>query len=230
MNSFVFAIATACWLGILTSISPCPLATNIAAVSYIGRQVGKPRIVLLTGMLYTAGRTLTYMILGALIVAGVLSMPKLSSVLQKYMNTFLGPILILVGMFLLDMIRLGVSGPGISERMQERADRYGIWGAGFLGCLFALSFCPLSGVLFFGSLIPLAIQHQSGIIMPMVYGIGTALPAFIFAILIALGAGYMGRVFDRVIVFERWARRFTGTIFILVGIYFTMVYIFRMRI
>jgi len=226
----MLAVATACWLGILTSISPCPLATNIAAVSYIGRQVGKPRAILLSGILYTAGRMLAYTALGGLIVAGALSTPKLSYMLQKYMNTFLGPILILVGMFLLDLIHFNFSGPGISEKMQRRADLYGIWGAGLLGFLFALSFCPLSGVLFFGSLIPLAVQHESGIVMPTVYGIGTALPAFVFAVLIALGAGYMGRVFDKLTVFERWARRITGIIFVIVGIYFTLVYIFRVSI
>jgi threonine/homoserine/homoserine lactone efflux protein len=173
---------------------------------------------------------LAYMILGAMIAAGALSIPKLSYFLQKYMNALLGPILVMVGMFLLDMIRISASGPGLSEKLQKRADRYGIWGAGFLGFLFALSFCPLSGVLFFGSLIPLAIQHQSGIVMPTIYGIGTALPAFVCSIMIAMGAGYMGRIFDKLTAFERWARRITGAIFILVGIYITLVYIFRLNI
>jgi hypothetical protein len=173
---------------------------------------------------------LAYTILGALIEAGALSMPKLSYILQKYMNMVLGPILILVGMFLLDMIQFTASGPGISEQMQSRADRFGIWGGGLLGFLFALSFCPLSGVLFFGSLIPLAVQHRSGVIMPLVFGIGTALPAFAFAVLIALGAGYMGKAFNMLTVFERWARRVTGAIFIIVGVYFTLLYIFRVDI
>ena len=226
MDPFILAAASACWLGILTSISPCPLATNIAAISYIGKRVGTPRKVFFSGLLYTLGRMLTYLILGVLIVAGMLSVPDLAYFLQKYMNTFLGPILVLVGMFLLGLIRLNFSVSGISERMQNRAEKYGIWGAGLLGFLFALSFCPISAALFFGSLIPLAVQHESRVLMPTIYGIGTALPVFAFAILVALGARSIGRAFNKVTQIELWARRITGVIFIVVGIYYLLVYVF----
>lgn len=226
MEPFILAAVSACWLGILTSISPCPLATNIAAISYIGKRMGTPRKVFFSGLLYTLGRMLTYLILGVLIVAGMLSVPDLAYFLQKYMNTFLGPILILVGMFLLGLIRLNFSGSSVSERMQNRAESYGIWGAGLLGILFALSFCPISAALFFGSLIPLAVQHESRVLMPTIYGIGTALPVFAFAILVALGARSIGRAFNKVTQIELWARRITGVIFIVVGIYYLSVYIF----
>ncbi len=228
MDSFILAAVSACWLGILTSISPCPLATNIAAISYIGKRVGTPRKVFLSGLLYTLGRMLTYLILGVLIVAGMLSVPDLANFLQKYMNTFLGPILILVGMFLLGLIRLNFSASGISERMQNRAEKYGIWGAGLLGFLFALSFCPISAALFFGSLIPLAVQHESRVLMPTIYGIGTALPVFAFAILVSLGTRSIGRAFNKVTQIELWARRITGVIFIVVGIYYCLSYIFEL--
>lgn len=227
MDPFILAAASACWLGILTSISPCPLATNIAAISYIGKRVGTPRKVLLSGILYTLGRMLTYLILGILIVASVLSIPDLAYFLQKYMNIFLGPILVLVGMFLLGLIRLNFSGSGISERMQNRVEKYGIGGAGLLGVLFALSFCPISAALFFGSLIPLAVQHESRVLMPTIYGIGTALPVFAFAILVALGARSIGRAFNKLTQIELWARRITGAIFIVVGIYYLLVYVFH---
>ena len=227
MDPFILAAASACWLGILTSISPCPLATNIAAISYIGKRVGTPKKVLFSGLLYTLGRMLTYLILGVLIVAGMLSVPDLAYFLQKYMNTFLGPILVLVGMFLLGLIRLNFSVSGISEQMQNRAEKYGIWGAGLLGFLFALSFCPISAALFFGSLIPLAVQHESRVLMPTIYGIGTALPVFAFAILVALGARSIGKAFNKLTQIELWARHITGVIFIVVGIYYLLVYIFH---
>jgi len=227
MDPFLLAAASACWLGILTSISPCPLATNIAAISYIGKRVGTPGKVFLSGILYTLGRMLTYLILGVLIVAGMLSIPDLAYFLQKYMNTFLGPILILVGAFLLGLIRLNFSGSGISERIQNRADRYGIWGAGLLGFLFALSFCPISAALFFGSLIPLAVQYESEFLMPTIYGIGTALPVFAFAVLIALGTHSIGRAFNKLTQIELWARRITGVIFVVVGFYYLLVYVFH---
>ncbi|MCP4710680.1 MAG: sulfite exporter TauE/SafE family protein, partial [Planctomycetes bacterium] len=176
MDGFIFGLASALWLGILTSISPCPLATNIAAISFIGRRVNHPRQVFWAGLLYTLGRATTYLVLGMLLVAGLLSAPLVSHFLQKYMIKLLGPVLVVVGMFLLGLINFSASGSGISERMQNRAERWGIWGAALLGFIFALSFCPLSAVLFFGSLLPLAVKYNSGVLLPLAYGIGTALP------------------------------------------------------
>lgn len=228
MDSFPVSILSALWLGILTSISPCPLATNIAAMSYIGRRVDSSSQVFLSGLLYTAGRMVTYVVLGVLIVASLLSVSEVSLWLQKHMNQFLGPLLILVGMVLLGLIPLPVFGGTISEKVQRRAQSYGVWGAGLLGIVFALSFCPVSAALFFGSLIPLSVQSGSTLTLPSVYGIGTGLPVFLFAILIAFGARTVGRAFDRLSLVERWTRRITGTVFILVGVYFCLSYIFEL--
>lgn len=228
MDSFPVSILSALWLGILTSISPCPLATNIAAMSYIGRRVDSSRQVFLSGLLYTAGRMVTYVVLGVLIVASLLSVSEVSLWLQKHMNQLLGPLLILVGMVLLGFIPLPVFGGTVSEKVQRRAQSYGVWGAGLLGIVFALSFCPVSAALFFGSLIPLSVQNGSTVTLPSVYGIGTGLPVFLFAVLIASGARAVGRAFDRLALVERWVRRITGTVFILVGIYFCLSYIFEL--
>ena len=226
MSAWYVAVGSAFWLGILTSISPCPLATNIAAISYIGHRVDRPASVFLSGLLYTAGRMLTYLTLGIALVATSLSVPTVAFTLQRHMNRFLGPLLILVGLVLLGILRLPVKGSGITQRLQRRADSMGIWGAGLLGIIFSLSFCPTSAALFFGSLLPLAISRQSGLLLPAVYGIGTALPAFIFAILLAMGAHRIARAFQRITVFEKWARRLTGALFIMIGVYFSLVYLF----
>lgn len=227
MDSFPLAAASAFWLGILTSISPCPLATNIAAISFIGRRVDNPRQVFLTGLLYTGGRTITYLALGIVLVTSLLSISDLSLLLQKYMNKLLGPILIIAGMFLLELISLRPSGRGVSDRFQKRVESFGMWGAGLLGIVFALSFCPLSAALFFGSLIPLSLQHNSGLAMPVLYGIGTGLPVLVFAVIIAFGAQSLGKSFNVLAMIEKWARKITGTVFILVGIYFCLAYIFH---
>ena len=219
-------LASALWLGILTSISPCPLATNIAAISYIGRRVGSPRQIVLSGVLYTLGRTLAYSLLGALLVASVLSVPQLSMFLQKYMNKLLGPLLILVAMFLLDLIQLNVSGAGMNEGLRKRVDALGIWGALPLGVVFALTFCPVSAALFFGSLIPLAVQARSSLVLPGLYGVGTAVPALVFAVLIAVGAKSVGRAFNALTKAEIWARRVTGIVFLAVGIYYALKFDF----
>jgi cytochrome c biogenesis protein CcdA len=218
---------SALWLGVLTSISPCPLATNIAAISFIGRRVEKPRHVLLSGLLYTLGRAVTYSFLGILLVTSLLSAPYLSHSLQKYMNKILGPVLILAGMFLLELIALNIGGRGMSDKMRERIEKMGLGGAGLLGIVFALSFCPVSAALFFGSLIPLAVQSNSGVVLPSLYGLGTALPAVVVAIFIALGVHSVGKAFDKITQVEWWARRITGVVFVVIGIYLSLAYIFR---
>jgi len=227
MTELFLLASSALWLGILTSVSPCPLATNVAAISFIGRRLESPRWVLVSGLLYTAGRILTYTVLGVLLVSSLLSAPTAALVLQKYMNQILGPVLILVGMLLLEIISLGSFGSGLAARLQKRADRWGVLGALLLGVVFALSFCPVSATLFFGSLLTIAVKARSGVLLPAVYGIGTGLPVLAFAILIAAGARSLAKVFDKVTLFERWARRVTGVVFLGIGIYYTLAYVFR---
>lgn len=228
MPDWVLGAASAFWFGILTSISPCPLATNITAMSFVGRRVGSPGKVLLAGVLYTVGRALTYLILGALLVGSLLSAPRLSLVLQRTMNKALGPILIVVGVLLLGVIPLRLPSSGLTQRMGERIAKWGPFGALLLGVLFALTFCPVSAAFFFGSLLPLAIEQQSPVLLPALFGIGTAIPVLGFAVAIALGAKSLGKAFGKVTKIERWARLITGVAFIGVGIYLMLVHVFRL--
>jgi len=226
-ESILMPLASAFWLGILTSISPCPLTTNIAAISYVGRRVGKPGSVLQAGLLYTAGRTLAYLLLGMILVNSLLSAPSLSQVLQKQMNMALGPVLIAVGLILLEVIRLPAGkGGSLNAALQSKADSLGIGGAGLLGIVFALSFCPTSAALFFGSLLPLALQQQSGMLLPGVYGLATGLPVLLFALLLAFGANKVAQTLNRITAFEIWARRLTGALFLLIGGYYCAVHLF----
>ena len=222
MASGWLVVGSALWLGILTSISPCPLATNIAAVSYVGRRVGSGRAVLLSGGLYTVGRSLTYLVLGAAAVWSLMSMVTVSSFLQGTFHRLLGPLLIAVGLLLLGVFEFALPNLIANENLQKKVDHAGVWGAGLLGIVFALSFCPVSAGLFFGSLVPLAVDRSSPLLLPFVYGLGTALPVAVFAVLLAAGAGWVGAAIDRVQVFERWARRVTAVVFIGVGIYETL--------
>jgi len=224
MTAWLLAAGSALWLGILTSISPCPLATNVAAISFVGRRVDQPRYVLLTGLLYTTGRTLTYVVLGVLVVGGLLSVPMLSHWLQKYMNRLLGPILVLAGMFLLELLPVPTGGGALGQWVQKRAESGGLWVALLLGIVFALSFCPVSAALFFGSLVPLSVQQESRVLLPLLYGVGTALPVLLFGFLLAAGANRIARAFEQVSRFEYWARRLTGLLFIAIGVYFTLAY------
>ena len=218
-------LGTALWLGILTSISPCPLATNIAAISFIGRQVERTRLVLLSGLLYTVGRTLAYLVLGAAVMAGLMASGDIARFLQKYLNQILGPVLVLVGMVLLGLLEFG-SLTLVGSGLQQRASKGGAWWAIVLGVLFALSFCPVSAGLFFGGLIPLSTTHQSRFVLPMLYGVGTALPVIVFAFLIAFASNYVAKAFNRLTQVERWVRIATGAVFILAGIYYCLAHIY----
>lgn len=226
MTEWAVGAATALWLGILTSISPCPLATNIAAISFVGRRTGSARGVMAAGLLYTLGRAAIYVLIGGLLVSTLLSAPRVSITLQSWMNRLLGPILILVGLVVLGFLRITLRGSGIGSRMQRYVERWGLLGAVPLGGVFALSFCPVSAALYFGSLIPLSIRHGAGIAFPFLFGVGTALPVIGVAVVIAFGARRLGNVFDRMTKVEVWMRRLTGVIFIGVGIYLTLVHIY----
>jgi cytochrome c-type biogenesis protein len=226
MDSLLVAAGSAFWLGLLTSISPCPLATNIVAVSFIGREVGSPGRAFLSGLLYTVGRVLTYIGLGAIVVAGLISIPAVANFLQDYMDKILGPLLVLTGLLLLGSFGLRLPGMAGGDGTRRLAERGGLWGAVPLGILFALSLCPVSAALFFGSLIPLALQHKSYLLMPSLYGLGTGLPVIVFGFVIAYGAGSVGKLFHRVATIERWLRRVTAATFIVIGLHYILRYNF----
>ncbi len=219
---------TAVWLGILTSVSPCPLATNIAAVSFISRRITQRNIVFLSGVLYTLGRSFTYIVLGVLIVKTLVDVPLLSEFLQRYINKILGIILVLIGMVLLDLLRIPLSIPSVSENIAKKMIDKGVLGSLPLGILFALAFCPVSAALFFGGLIPIAVKAQSGVGLPLIYGIGTAVPVLLFAFLVAAGTGYINNIYHRITKIEFYTKKATGIIFVLVGIYYALAYIFEL--
>jgi len=220
------ALTSALWLGVLTSISPCPLASNIAAISFIGRRVGQTRHVLLSGVLHTAGRTAAYVALAAVILTGLLATDEIARFLQRHMNQILGPVLILVRMVLLGLLGGGLSLNLVGAGIQRRAAAGG-WGwSGVLGVLFALSFCPVSAGLFFGGLMALSAASGSRAVLPAMFGIGTAAPVIGFAFLIAFAGGYVGRAFNRLTQVERWVRTATGVVFIVAGVYYCLTYIY----
>ena len=225
-----FAFGTALWLGILTSISPCPLATNIAAISFISRKVGQTSHVVWSGLLYVLGRTLAYVALAGLLLTGILASGEMARFLQRYLNLVLGPLVIVVGMILLGLIGAGLSMNLAGSGIQARAAKGGFGWAGLLGLLFALSFCPVSAGLYFGALIPLSATHHSAFWLPGVYGLGTALPVVAFAFLIAFASRHVGKAFDKLSQIERWVRIVTGVLFLVAGVYMTLTYIYGLSL
>jgi len=221
---------SAVWLGILTAISPCPLTTNIAAISFIGRKAGQKDHVLGSGILYALGRTIAYVIVGFIITGGLLGRSGVSRFLQKYMNEALGPIMIILGLVLLGWIGSTASISLGSDAMKTKAEKGGIIWALPIGALFALSFCPVSAGLFFGGLVPLALKQQSVLLLPVVYGIGTALPVIAFAFILAFASAYVGNAFNVLTHIEVWIRKVAGSAFIIAGIYYCLTHIYGLVI
>ncbi|MBU4251368.1 MAG: sulfite exporter TauE/SafE family protein [Candidatus Omnitrophica bacterium] len=228
MMEMLIAFGSALWLGILTSISPCPLATNIAAVSFLSKKIVHPAMVFISGLAYTIGRMVAYAALGWIIISSLLSVPQVAQFLQKYMARALGPLLIITGLFLLEVIVLKLPGIALSQKHHNKLVESGAPGAFLLGFIFALAFCPVSAALFFGSLIPLALNSKVGTLLPFIYGVGTGLPVLIFAVAIALGLTSMSHWLHGITKFEYYTRKITGMIFIIVGIYYTGIYIWRL--
>ena len=211
-------------LGLLTAISPCPLATNIAAVAYIAKDIEDRKRIILSGALYTAGRAATYVTLGLVLVYLGASVVNISGFLRNSAVYYLGPLLILVSLVMLDVVNLSFLKGGYIAHLGERVAGKGAFGAFLLGALFALSFCPYSAILFFGMLIPLALGTPAGgIYMPALYALGTGLPVFIVALLIAFGAGAWAGHVNKIQKWEKYLRRGAGLVFLGIGIYYIVL-------
>ncbi|PIP20114.1 MAG: cytochrome C biogenesis protein [Candidatus Omnitrophica bacterium CG23_combo_of_CG06-09_8_20_14_all_40_11] len=220
MTDILIGFGSALWLGIMTSISPCPLATNVAAISFLAKKITHPFFVLLSGIAYTIGRMAIYALLGFILINSILGIPQVAQFLEKYMVKALGPILIIAGLILLDIIKINFPGLSLSQKHRNKLVEAGVPGAFLLGAVFALAFCPVSAALFFGSLIPLALQSKFGVTLLFIYGIGTGLPVLVFAIAIAMGVSSLSRWFNKLTKLEYYMRKATGIIFVLVGIYY----------
>ena len=218
--TLLFSVVSAGWVGILTSISPCPLATNVAAISYLAKHVGKPILAVERGLVYMLGRSTAYIVLAGIFVKSAYASPRLAQGIQQTMSILIGPLLIIVALFLLEIVRfsnLSLAKP--SDKFQRWAERSGSVGAFALGFVFALTFCPVSAGLFFGTLIPIALQQGSVLLVPVTYGVGTALPVMAFGVAVLFSARHVGRIFNVLTHIEKYARYVTALVFLLVGLY-----------
>ncbi len=226
MGNINIPVLSALLLGLITAISPCPMATNIAAIAYVSRRVKERRYAVITGTLYTLGRMFSYSVLGILIIVGGLEIPGLASFLQDFGEQVLGPLLIVIGVIMLSINRMPFSlGRGRLSPIGGKVADWGMIGGFLLGALFALAFCPYSAVLFFGLLIPLSLKSAGGVALPAVYAIGTGLPVLVFGVLISLGVARVSTWLNAVTRAEKIIRVAVSIIFIGVGIYLVVLWI-----
>lgn len=218
-------ILSAFILGLMTAISPCPLATNITAIGFISRDIQSQRKVFISGLIYTFGRILSYTGL-AFILYFSASKFKISGFFQQYGEKFLGPLLIIISLFMLGVIKINLPGMGkFSEKMQNK-QHTSYWEVLLIGIVFALAFCPYSGVLYFGMLIPMTISSASGLYLPIFFAIATGLPVILFAWIIAYTVSGIGSIYNKLKTFELWFRRIIAVLFLIVGIYYVIIVFF----
>jgi len=224
LDSYNIPIVSAFVLGLMTSISPCPLATNITATAYISKNISSRRKVLWSGILYSMGRAFSYTVIGLVLYFGA-SKFHVARLFQQNGEKYLGVLLIIIGLIMLNVIKLNFLGKSnFQERLSERFKGQGLWGSFLLGVVFALAFCPYSGALYFGMLIPMTISSASGLYLPIVFAIGTGLLVILFTYLLVFAAHKVSSVFNRITKIERVMRYVAGGVFVLAGIYYVSIF------
>ncbi len=208
-------------LGLMTAISPCPLATNITAVGFVSKEIENRNRVFVNGLLYTLGRAISYTGIALILYLGA-DQFKFSGFFQRYGEKIIGPLLIVIGLFMLDVIKIKF--PGLSRLTAKMEDRskWGYFDAILLGMIFALAFCPYSGVLYFGILIPMTISSASGLYLPLVFALATGIPVILFSWLLAFSVGSIGGIYHQLKIFEIWFRRVVAVLFIVIGSYYLL--------
>ena len=223
LDNTQYSFITAIVLGLMTAISPCPLATNISAIGFISRDLKDQKRVFISGLIYTLGRVVSYTGLALIIFFGASKM-NISMLFQGWGEKLLGPLMILIGLFMLDVIKLKFPGfSGITDKIGEKS-RGSYWSTFLLGMVFALAFCPYSGVLYFVMLIPMTVASASGLYLPVLFAIATGLPVILFAWLLAFAVGNVGKLYNQIKTFERCFRRVVAVLFICVGIYYVVLF------
>ena len=223
LDNTQYSFITAIILGLMTAISPCPLATNISAIGFISRDLKDSKQVFISGLVYTLGRAISYTGLALIIFFGASKM-NVSMLFQGWGEKLLGPLMILIGLFMLDVIKIKLPGlSGLTDKIGEKS-KSSYWSTLLLGMVFALAFCPYSGVLYFVMLIPITVASASGLYLPVLFAIATGLPVIIFAWLLAYAVGNVGKLYNQIKTFELWFRRAVSVIFIGVGIYYVVIF------
>ncbi|MGB3345121.1 MAG: aromatic aminobenezylarsenical efflux permease ArsG family transporter [Aequorivita sp.] len=224
LENYNIPILSAFILGLMTAISPCPLATNITATAFISKNISSKRKVFLSGLLYSLGRGFSYTVIGLILYFGA-SKFHIARFFNQNGEKYLGPLLIIIGLIMLNIIKLNFLGKlNFQEKLSEKFKDKGLLGSFLIGAVFALAFCPYSGALFFGMLIPMTIASADGLYLPIVFAFGTGLPVILFTYLLAFTAGKVGVFYNRITKIEKVMRTVAGVVFILTGLYYVSIF------
>ena len=225
LEAYNIPVLSAIILGLMTAISPCPLATNITATAFISKNISSKKKVFLSGLLYSLGRGFSYTAIGLILYFGA-SKFHIARFFNQNGEKYLGPLLIIIGLIMLNIIKLNFLGTSnFQEKLSEKFKDKGLLGSFLIGLVFALAFCPYSGALFFGMLIPMTITSVNGLYLPIVFAFGTGLPVILFTYLLAFTAGKVGVFYNRITKIEKVMRLIAGVVFIITGLYYVAIFV-----
>ena len=225
LETYNIPIVSALILGLMTAVSPCPLATNITATAFISKNISSKRKVFLSGLLYSLGRGFSYTVIGLILYFGA-SKFHIARFFNQNGEKFLGPLLIIIGLIMLNVIKLNFLGKSsFQEKLSDKFKDKGLLGSFLIGVVFALAFCPYSGALFFGILIPMTIASADGLYLPIIFAFGTGLPVILFTYLLAFTAGKVGVFYNKITKIEKVMRTVAGVVFILTGLYYISIFV-----
>jgi cytochrome c biogenesis protein CcdA len=223
LDNTTLPFLTAFLLGLMTAISPCPLATNITAIAFISKDMKNRHRVFINGLIYTLGRAISYTVLGVILFFGA-STFSIAGFFQQWGERLLGPLLLIIGIFMLDLIRINFPGLGKLGDKMEQNSKKGFWQVLLLGMVFALAFCPYSGLLYFGMLIPITVASPSGLYLPVIFAVATGLPVIVLAWMLAFTVSEVGSFYNKLKTFEKWFRKIVAVVFILIGLYHIFIF------
>lgn len=224
LDTYNIPILSAFILGLMTAISPCPLATNITATAFISKNISNKRKVFLSGVIYSLGRAFSYTVIGLILYFGA-SKFHVARFFNQNGEKYLGPLLVIIGLIMLDIIKLNFFGKSnFQEKLSDRFKDKGLLGSFLIGVVFALAFCPYSGALYFGMLIPMTISSANGLYLPIIFAFGTGLPVILFTYLLAFTAGKVGAFYKKITKIEKVMRLVAGIVFILTGLYYISIF------
>ena len=225
IDNYNIPLLSAFILGLMTAISPCPLATNITATAFISKNITNKNKVFLSGIIYSFGRAFSYTVIGLILYFGA-SKFQVARFFNQNGEKYLGPLLIIIGLIMLNIIRLNfISKTSFSEKLSYKFKDKGLLGSFMIGLIFALAFCPYSGALFFGVLIPMTIASVDGLYLPVIFAFGTGLPVILFTYLLAFTAGTVGVFYNKITKIEKVMRYIAGIVFLLTGLYYISIFI-----
>ncbi len=208
-------------LGLLTAIAPCPMTINITAVGFIGRDISHRERIFSNGIFYALGTIFSYTSLALVLYFGA-DQFRVSQFFHRYSEWMIGPLLLLIGVYMIGVFRIDFPAWNRVAKKFENRQSFRAWDSFLLGMVLALAFCPYSGVLYFGMLVPLIVT-ASAPWLSLIFSLAAAVPIILFAWLLAFTVSGVGKVFNSLKAFEFWFRKVVAALFICIGIYYIVV-------